>query len=68
MLNNLAATTPETCITAVKWRKSRNSGRPWLRPEMLQQELQNKDLLAKRCEQGLPGVSDEAASARLAGQ
>ncbi len=28
MLNNLAATTPETCITAVKWRKSCKSGRP----------------------------------------
>ena len=38
-LTDLATSDAEHCIKEVRWRRSRNSGRPWACPQMLQPDL-----------------------------
>ena len=39
-LTALAAADPAHCAQAIRWRRSTHEGRPWARPQKLQQELQ----------------------------
>ncbi len=38
LATELAVTDPAFSIVDVRWRRSRNSGRPWVRPHVLQQD------------------------------
>ena len=53
---------PEHCIQAVKWRRSTHGGRPWARPERLQQDAQAATSRAKLTARPATKASKEAAS------
>ena len=57
----LAIADPAFCVTEIRWRKSRNSGRPWIRPQVLAQDLRAKIANA----QG-PAAPDAEATVLLA--
>ena len=66
LLTDLALADPAAAITEVRWRRSRNSGRPWVRPQMLPQDLQAAVQRGQARQSGRPErLSDVAASALI---
>ncbi len=59
-LNAQAVKDPANCILGIRWWQS-NGGRPWVRPQVLVQDLRNRTVLAKA--QGRPGLEPEKSSA-----
>ena len=61
LVSELAEQDAARCVTMVRWRRSRNAGRPWVRPQMLQEDLRNRTAAAKSMATGRGG-SDTAAA------
>ena len=59
LATNLAQDSPEACIISIRWRRSCNAGRQWVRPEAAQQDLKHRILLAKLRDQGRPGLDED---------
>jgi hypothetical protein len=59
-VDKLARMDAACCVTGISWRRS-NGGRPWVRPQLLAQDLRNKTLLAKNRAAGKPGLDPDTA-------
>ena len=64
LVDSLAKADAAACISSISWRKS-NGGRPWVRPQMLAQDLRNRTTLARNRAAGRPGVDDDTANTVL---
>ena len=64
-LTALADSDPAHCTTMVRWRRSQNGGRPWARPQKLQQDLIAATQRAKSSAAAGTAASRDAARSAL---
>lgn len=64
LVDTLARAGAGNCVKSISWRRS-NGGRPWVRPQLLVEDLRNKPILAKNRSAGEPGPDHDAVHTLL---
>ena len=65
LVTDLAITDAAESVVEVRWRRSTNSGRPWVRPQLLMQDHRVAVQRARARAAGRPEVSDDVAATVL---